>query len=108
MAELLRSVDDRLVIMGSGDEVQAYIRTRRRREKAWMRDFILKVDGWAKDRDPNTAYSSSVQPLPFHAMSRYPYPADEHYPRDAAHDLYQRDYNTRAGSRQIAALAEAR
>ena len=54
-----------------------------------------EVDGWAKDRDPNTAFSSSVLPLPFHAMSRYPYPVTEHYPRDAAHDDYQRTYNTR-------------
>ena len=59
------------------------------------RDFLLKVDGWAKDRDPNTAFSSTVQPLPFHGMSRYPYPASEHFPRDAAHDSYQRTYNTR-------------
>jgi hypothetical protein len=59
------------------------------------RDFLLKVDGWAKDRDPNTAFSSSVQPLPFHAMSQYPYPASEHFPRDAMHDSYQRTYNTR-------------
>jgi hypothetical protein len=28
-------------------------------------------------------------------MSRYPYPANEHFPRDAAHDAYQRTYNTR-------------
>jgi hypothetical protein len=55
----------------------------------------LKVDGWAKDRDPNTAFSTSVEPLPFHGMSRYPYPAGEHYPRDAVHDNYQRTFNTR-------------
>jgi len=47
----------------------------RRRPGRWTRDFLLKVDGWAKDRDPNTAFSATVEPLPFHAMSRYPYPA---------------------------------
>ena len=52
----------------------------------WTRDFLLKVDGWAKDRDPNTAFSTTVEPLPFHAMSRYPYPAGEHYPADAVHE----------------------
>ena len=71
---------------------------RMRRLAGWTRDFLLKVDGWAKDRDPNTAFSASVQPLPFHGMSRYPYPADEHYPHDAVHDNYQRAYNTRPAS----------
>jgi hypothetical protein len=99
--ELLKDVDDRLVIMGSGDEVtlqfdsRALEAPRAAPQQGWTRDFLLKVDGWAKDRDPNTAFSSSVLPLPFHAMSRYPYPAAEHYPRDAAHDDYQRSYNTR-------------
>ena len=61
----------------------------------WKRDYVLKVDGWAKDRDANTAFSQTVEPLPFHAMSRYPYPANEHFPKDAAHEAYRRDYNTR-------------
>jgi len=66
------------------------------------------VDGWAKDRDPNTAFSSTVQPLPFHGMSRYPYPASEHFPRDAAHDSYQRTYNTRPATVLIQPLASAK
>jgi hypothetical protein len=93
--ELLREVDDRLVIMGSGDEVTLRFPAVDSPLKGWSRDFLLKVDGWAKDRDPNTAFSSSVLPLPFHGMSRYPYPADERYPRDPVHDNYQRTYNTR-------------
>ncbi len=95
--ELLKTVDDRLVIMGSGDEVTLQFESKglEAPRAGWTRDFLLKVDGWAKDRDPNTAFSSSVLPLPFHGMSRYPYPENEHYPRDAAHDDYQRGYNTR-------------
>lgn len=93
---LLRDVDDQLVIMGSGDEVSLKFPADLQRPRAgWTRDFLLKVDGWAKDRDPNTAFSSTVQPLPFHGMSRYPYPASEHFPRDTAHDSYQSTYNTR-------------
>jgi tetratricopeptide (TPR) repeat protein len=89
---LLRDVDDQLVIMGSGDEVTLQFPVP---AAGTTRDFLLKVDGWAKDRDPNTAFSASVQPLPFHGMSQYPYPASEHFPRDAVHDSYQRSYNTR-------------
>jgi tetratricopeptide (TPR) repeat protein len=101
---LLRDVDDQLVIMGSGDEIRlrfpvaALPAPRDGPHEEMTRDFLLKVDGWAKDRDPNTAFSSTVQPLPFHGMSRYPYPASEHFPRDAAHDFYQRTYNTRPAS----------
>jgi tetratricopeptide (TPR) repeat protein len=97
VAGLLSDVDDRLVIMGSGDEVRLQFDAKSLPALAqgWSRDFLVKVDGWAKDRDPNTAFSKSVLPLPFHAMSRYPYPPGERYPRDAAHDQYQRQYNTR-------------
>jgi tetratricopeptide (TPR) repeat protein len=94
---LLRDVDDRLVIMGSGDEVRLQFDagTLDKPRTGWRRDFLLKVDGWAKDRDPNTAFSSNVNPLPFHGMSRYPYSAKEHFPDDALHGEYRRTYNTR-------------
>ena len=101
---LLQNVDDQPVIMGSGDEVRLEFGTTSAQPAGWRRDFLLKVDGWAKDRDPNTAFSTSVQPLPFHAMSRYPYPANEHFPRDAAHDTYQRTWNTRPAQRQVTPL----
>jgi Flp pilus assembly protein TadD len=95
--KLLRDVDDQLVIMGSGDEVSLKfpVAALPAPRPGWTRDFLLKVDGWAKDRDPNTAFSATVQPLPFHGMSRYPYPASEHFPRDPMHDSYERTYNTR-------------
>jgi hypothetical protein len=103
---LLRDVDDQLVIMGSGDEVrlQFPVAGLEALRAGWSRDFLLKVDGWAKDRDPNTAFSSTVQPLPFHGMSRYPFPANEHFPRDGAHDSYQRTYNTRPAGELIRPL----
>ena len=94
---LLRDVDDQLVIMGSGDEVRLQFDagTLDELRAGWRRDYLLNVDGWAKDRDPNTAFSSNVKPLPFHGMSQYPYSAKEHFPNDALHDEYQRTYNTR-------------
>jgi hypothetical protein len=103
---LLRDADDHLVIMGSGDEVALRFDSQALQvpRAGWTRDFLLKVDGWAKDRDPNTAFSSSVLPLPFHGMSRYPYPENEHYPRDTAHDDYQRSYNTRPAGALIRPL----
>lgn len=104
--ELAGDVDDRLIIMGSGDELRLRFRADAfpPLPEGWTRDYLLKVDGWAKDRDPNTAYSTSVEPLPFHAMSVYPYPKTEHFPDDALHDNYRKEYNIRPALKLIRPL----
>jgi tetratricopeptide (TPR) repeat protein len=103
---LLEAVDDLLVIMGSGDELQLRFDARRLPALApgWKRDFLLFVDGWAKDGDANTAFSQTVEPLPFHGMPQYPYTAPHAYPKDGAHTRYQEVYNTRPALRLIRAL----
>ena len=104
--ELVDSPDDRFVIMGAGDELRLLFRgaSLPPLRAGWRRDFLLKVDGWAKDRDANTAFSQTVEPLPFHAMSQYPYGASEHYPGDAIHRTYREEYNTRPALRLIRPL----
>jgi len=101
VADLLRDVDDRLAILGSGDEIRMRFAAAGlpALPPGWTRDYLLSVDGWAKDADANTAFSQSVLPLPFHAMSRYPYPAGERYPDDEAHRAYAREYLTRPALR---------
>ena len=54
-------------------------------EDGWVRGFILYSDGWDKDGDINTLHSQTVEPLPFHGMSAYPYPESESYPSDPEH-----------------------
>jgi hypothetical protein len=105
--ELVEKVDDRLILMGSGDELRLVFDASAipPPPAGWTREFLLKVDGWAKDRDANTAYSQTVTPLPFHGMSRYPYPDNEHFPNDAEHQRYQQDYNTRPALRLIQPLS---
>lgn len=106
---LLGDVDDKLVVMGSGDEVQLKFdgSALPKLPAGWQRDWLLKVDGWAKDRDANTAYSQTVEPLPFHGMSAYPYPAGQHYPDSAEYREYQKQYNTRPALRLLRALHES-
>jgi tetratricopeptide (TPR) repeat protein len=106
---LLEAVDDLLVIMGSGDELQLRFDATRLPELAagWKRDFLLFVDGWAKDGDANTAFSQSVEPLPFHGMPQYPYATPHAYPADGGHNRYRELYNTRAALRLIRPLHEA-
>jgi tetratricopeptide (TPR) repeat protein len=105
---LLEQVDDRMAIVGSGDEIQLRFSasTLPPLPHGWKRDFILLVDGWAKDADANTAFSQTVLPLPFHAMTSYPYPAGQHYPSDPMHDAYQKEFNTRPALRLIRSLRE--
>ena len=107
---LVTNVDDRLVIMGSGDELRLQFPAAQLPPlpQGWTRDFLLKVDGWAKDADANTAFSQSVLPLPFHAMSAYPYKPNEHFPDDPDHQQYIDDYLTRPALRLIRPLAPQR
>jgi len=106
VAELLREPDDRYVIMASGDELRLRFRADALPAVApgWRRSFLLKVDGWEKDQDANTAFSESVEPLPFHAMSGYPYGPGERYPDTALHRAYLKQYNTRPAPRLVEPL----
>jgi hypothetical protein len=92
--------------MGSGDELTLHYPAAKLPPlpAGWTRDYLLLVDGWAKDADANTAFGQSVEPLPFHAMSAYPYRANEHYPDDAAHNAYRKKYLTRPALRLIRPL----
>src|SRR6185295_3258329 len=103
---LLGAVDDRLVIMGAGDEVRLRFDAAALPQLPdhWRRDFLLLVDGWAKDADANTAFSQTVEPLPFHGMSQYPYPEGERFPDDEVHRLDRERYDTRPALRLLRQL----
>jgi len=103
---LLSSVDDKMVIMGAGDEVRISFDAGKLPPlpAGWRRDWLLKVDGWAKDRDANTAFSQTVEPLPFHGMTSYPYPANEQYPDGPEYEQYRKEYNTRPALRLLRQL----
>ena len=97
VAPLLQEVDDMYVILNAGDEITVEFEASRLPilKAGWVRDFILYSDGWDKDGDINTLTSQTVEPLPFHGMSSYPYPETERYPNDEVHRQYRREYNTR-------------
>ena len=103
---LLPSVEDRYVIMGSGDELRLLFPAAAlpALRPEWTRDFLLLVDGWAKDGDPNTAFSQTVDPLPFHGMSAYPYKESERFPDGPEHRAWREQYNTRPALRLLRPL----
>src|SRR5213080_91362 len=98
---LVRAPDDMYVVFAPGDEVTLTFDANAAPplRPGWTRDFLLYTDAWLKDSDRNTAAGNTVAPLPFHGMSRYPYGADEAYPKDAAHERYLQTYNTRGVGR---------
>jgi hypothetical protein len=106
---LLASEDDMYVIFGPGDELQLHFDARSlpRQPAGWIRDFIFYAAGWVKDGDLNTGFSQTVEPLPFHGMSGYPYAASEHYPDTPALREYREEYNTRPGVSTVGRLVGA-
>jgi hypothetical protein len=94
---LLGKSDDMYVIMAPGDEMTLKFdaASAGTLPPGWTRDFLLYSDGWIKDSDLNTAFGTTVGPLPFHQIRSYPYASGESYPSDSAHQRYLREYNTR-------------
>ena len=62
-----------------------------------VRDYFFFEASWFKDITGNWGFGFdfTVDPMPFHNMTGFPYPLDESYPFDAAHLSYLQDWNTR-------------
>jgi Tfp pilus assembly protein PilF len=69
--ELLSQIDDRYVIVNSGDELSLRFPEQEAPPSGYVRDFVLVGDGWIKDGDFNSTFSKTVLPLPYHAKDLY-------------------------------------
>ncbi len=94
---LLLNTDDRFVVSRPGDEIAIAFDAKQLAPlaKGWKRTFLLYADGYSKEMDINSASPYTVEPLPFHAMKKYPYATPESYPKTRAYLEYLRRYNTR-------------
>lgn len=94
---LVTSVDNRYVIFGSGEEIAAEFDTAKLPAvpAGWKRDYFFYANGFVKDMDWWDASPFTVSQLPFHGMSKYPYPANESFPHDAKALEYQLNWNDR-------------
>jgi hypothetical protein len=76
--ELLRTPDDRSVILAPGDEIALELDASALPPVApgWKRTLFFESNGWDKDADRNTFEARHVEPLPFRAMGKYgdPFP----------------------------------
>lgn len=91
--ELIESTDDRYVIMNAGDELVFRFPALAPPPEGWERDFILIGDGWVKDGDYNTGYSTTVRPLPYHGITDYSEPPGR-LEDDPAYRRHPEDWQT--------------
>jgi hypothetical protein len=96
--ELLTARDDRLLVMGAGDETTLRFAAIAPPPAGWKRDFLLYSVGWDKDANLQTVLGQSSEPLPFEAMTAYPWPGEEQTPDSPAYRDYLRKYQTRRQS----------
>jgi len=101
---LLGRVDDLFVISRPGDEIAVAFDALPDPAPGRSRTFLLYVHGYSKEMNPRSASPDSVAPLPFRAMSRYPYADGEHYPQSRVHREYQDRYNTRIVPRAVPSI----
>jgi Flp pilus assembly protein TadD len=95
--ELLLKSDDLFVVSRPGDEISLSFDAKALPPlpAGWTRTFLLYADGFSKEMDINSASPDQLAPMPFHGMSRYPYPSTEHYPLTDERRRYLEKYNTR-------------
>jgi Tfp pilus assembly protein PilF len=69
--ELLKEVDDRIVIANAGDELMLRFAAPDGPPAGWTRDYVLIGNGWIKDGDFNSEFSKTVLPLPSRDRDHY-------------------------------------
>jgi len=92
---LLQSADNEFVIGREGDVVSIQFPADLPPvPKGWVRDYFVVTNCWFKGEGlPYVPFT--VDPLPFQSMTSFPYPSNETYPYDTAHEAYLQKYNTR-------------
>lgn len=97
---LLTSHDDHLVVLHPGDEMQLeFAAPSTPLRDGWVRDFVIYNVGWDKDCDHHTVYGETSEPLPFRAMTVYPFRETDARPMDEEYGQYLKTYQTRRRSR---------
>jgi tetratricopeptide (TPR) repeat protein len=97
VTSLLQHVDDQFVVFGTGEDIDAEFSAAPLPPLAaeWTRDYFFYANGFVKDMDFYEATPFTVADMPFHAMSAYPYPAEQHYPNDRGATAYRLNWNDR-------------
>lgn len=100
---LLSRSDDEFTVFSSGEGVKLEFDPSGMPTlpAGWVRDYFFYADGFEKDLDFYAANAFTVEPLPHHGLTSYPYPAGKEYPADGDHLGYEFEYNTRQRSDRL-------
>jgi Tfp pilus assembly protein PilF len=100
VTQLVKGIDDRYAIFGSGEEIATEFDATKLPPLSahWKRDYFFYANGYVKDMDWWDASPFTVSQLPFHTMTKYPYPPNERFPDDADALAYQLQWNDRFDS----------
>lgn len=107
--ELLAASDDAFVFSRPGDEIALSFDAGALPSlpAGWTRTFLFHGDGFSKEMNIHSATPDSLGPLPFHAMTRYPYAPPEAYPMTPEKLALFERYNTRLVTSPVAPLEVA-
>ncbi len=108
VTRLLGATDDQFVVTSPGDEIVVSFPAAPPLLPGWTRTFLLYADGFSKEMNLHSASPDDLGPLPFHAMTTYPYAPPERYPDTLAHRRYRDEDNTRVIGRRLPPLEIAR
>jgi len=93
---LLEKTDDMYAIMRHGDELSLEFEDIPKVQGQDRHVFMLADVMYSIKYSVKGFVSDTIEPLPFHGMSQYPYDTSvENYPNDADHNDYRAEYNTR-------------
>jgi tetratricopeptide (TPR) repeat protein len=100
---LLSAADDKFTVFGSGEGVELEFDPHGlpKLPAGWVRDYFFYANGFEKDLDFYAAYAFTVEPLPKHGLTAYPYAEGNDYPLDQEHLEYELEYNTRSRSDRL-------
>jgi tetratricopeptide (TPR) repeat protein len=100
---LLSAADDKFTVFGSGEGVELEFDPQglAKLPSGWIRDYFFYANGFEKDLDFYAAYAFTVEPLPKHGLTSYPYAEGKDYPTDVEHLQYELEYNTRSRSDRL-------
>ena len=92
---LLQSADNQFIIGREGDVVSLQFSADLPPvPPGWVRDYFIIASCWFKGEGlPYVPFT--VDPLPFQAMTSFPYPSNETYPYTADNLAYLKEYNIR-------------
>ena len=92
---LLKEIDDIFVISKTGDELVLSFDALPVLPKNKKYTFLLYADGYSKEMDINSASPDAVFPMPFKAMTKYPYGKNERFPMTEDKQKIYDEYTTR-------------